>query len=301
MLFGILCLTFALAASSLPLEDSTLGVSDKDVLFYFYSREHPDGIHVSIDESSDVAYIGSVFDNRKKTVVLIHGWKDGYGSDSNTYIRKSLLDAEDVNVIKVDWSKHAGKNYITAKNAVPKIGQISAKFFQNIILSYDYSVASYTLVGFSLGAHIVGNVGKYFNGTIPIIIGLDPAKPLVNVKDKSYALNTEDAQYVQIIHTDAGSAGLKDAIGHADFYPNDGKNQPGCTLKVGCSHARAWEYFAESITSNRFVSQKCDSYNKYKNNQCTGEYALMGGLYVDTSARGVYYLTTNSKSPYGRG
>lgn len=38
-----------------------------------------------------------------------------------------------------------------------------------------------------------------------------------------------DAEYVDVIHTDAGILGFPKSIGHADFYPNGGRAlQPGC-------------------------------------------------------------------------
>lgn len=44
--------------------------------------------------------------------------------------------------------------------------------------AYNYSLSDVTLVGHSLGAHISGYAGKYTNGTLGIIVGLDPAAPL---------------------------------------------------------------------------------------------------------------------------
>lgn len=47
-------------------------------------------------------------------------------------------------------------------------------------------------------------------------------------------LGEDDAHFVDIIHTTAGYLGIKDPIGHVDFYPNGGvPPQPGCgILKV---------------------------------------------------------------------
>lgn len=274
--------------------------SEEDVTYVFYSRSVFDGIEVTIKEVDDVEHIKTVFDPEHPTIVLIHGWKDGYAANSNTYIRSAILSHLDANVIKVDWSKLAGKIYLVAKNAVPSVGKYAAHFLQELTEEFDYSLKNVTLVGFSLGAHVAGNIGKTLKGEFPLIIGLDPAGPLISSKNKAYSLCTDDADYVEIIHSDAGSAGMKDAIGHSDFYPNGGKNQPGCS-GVGCSHNRAWEYYAESITDNKFVAQNCNSYRDFTKKRCEGSYAYMGGFTVDKTVSGVYYLDTNSEAPYGQG
>lgn len=42
-------------------------------------------------------------------------------------------------------------------------------------------------------------------------------------------LDKTDAEFVDIIHSCAGTLGYSEAIGHADFFPNNGKaHQPGC-------------------------------------------------------------------------
>lgn len=44
-------------------------------------------------------------------------------------------------------------------------------------------------------------------------------------------LNTNDSHFVDVIHTCAGYLGIKDPIGHVDFYPNGGgPPQPGCDI-----------------------------------------------------------------------
>lgn len=83
------------------------------------------------------------------------------------------------------------------------------------------------LVGHSLGAHICGVAGKRLKSMrIPVIVGLDPAYPLIKEASR---LAITDAEYVQVIHTDAGHLGLPYPVGHADYYPNWGRVQPGCS------------------------------------------------------------------------
>jgi len=46
-------------------------------------------------------------------------------------------------------------------------------------------------------------------------------------RDRSAGLNPSCADLVDVIHTDS-LLGLFTAVGHIDFYPNGGHNQPGC-------------------------------------------------------------------------
>ena len=64
--------------------------------------------------------------------------------------------------------------------------------------------------------------------------GLDPAAPGFDFDDAGARLDPTDAMFVDVIHTDIrsgvliSSLGLARPCGHVDFYPNGGKQQPGC-------------------------------------------------------------------------
>lgn len=60
--------------------------------------------------------------------------------------------------------------------------------------------------------------------------GLDPALPLFeDIQNEKSRLDYGDAHFVDVIHTCGGVLGFWDAIGKADFYPNNGMApQPGC-------------------------------------------------------------------------
>lgn len=77
---------------------------------------------------------------------------------------------------------------------------------------------------------------------------------------------------------------MSEPCGHIDFYPNNGKEQPGCDLTetplpltlikegieeasrvlVACNHVRAIKLFIESINSNcPYIAHKCNSYQNF--------------------------------------
>lgn len=84
---------------------------------------------------------------------------------------------------------------------------------------------SITIIGFSLGGHIVAIAAGILRDQgliIGIIIILDPPKWFFFEKD--IKINTACAIYVVVIHT--SQLGIYKPMGHVDIYAN-GKNQPG--------------------------------------------------------------------------
>lgn len=134
-------------------------------------------------------------------------------------------------------------------------------------------------------------------------------------------LCSNDAHFVDIIHTDAGGAGYATSIGHIDFYPNGGvKKQNGCSsldckyfwknfyryytvpkFAVGCSHKRAAIYFYESINSNNFVAVEASNFTEFDYGRCNRNKRAIMGENVDRSLSGNFYLHTNKKSPFAKG
>ena len=73
--------------------------------------------------------------------------------------------------------------------------------------------------------------------------GLDPAGPYFTKVDPAVRLDPSDAEYVDVIHTDAGVFGTdRTDSGHIDFFPNGGYQQPGCSFNI----------FGKSDMSNDF-------------------------------------------------
>lgn len=58
--------------------------------------------------------------------------------------------------------------------------------------------------------------------------GLDPAKPFFEFPPLLGGISSNDAMFVDIIHTNIDILGITNAKGHADFYPNGGFAQKAC-------------------------------------------------------------------------
>lgn len=72
----------------------------------------------------------------------------------------AFLAVQDCNVIVVDWRDLANRNYVTAANGVPGVGQFLGNFLIWLINTAGGNWNNVHLVGFSLGAHVVGNAGR---------------------------------------------------------------------------------------------------------------------------------------------
>lgn len=166
-------------------------------------------------------------------------------------------------------------------------------------------------------------------GKVSKIVGLDPASPLFSLDERDTRLSDDDAEMVEIIHTNAGVLGFASPIGHISFYPNGGFHQAGCMMgDSSCSHSRAVEFYAESINSpDGFYGWKCHSFWEIQLGRCRvqslEEQVQMGAdvkhkyeqikrfiikmhfvhfvLFVFFSATGIYYLQTNGSPPFAKG
>lgn len=77
-----------------------------------------------------------------------------------------------------------------------------------------------SLVGHSLGAHVAGCAAKRLNSQKKIgsIIGLDPAAIGYDFDETENRLSENDAEYVQVIHTDIAKFGMAKPMGHGTHY-----------------------------------------------------------------------------------
>lgn len=171
------------------------------------------------------------FDLNLDVKMLIHGWKSSSLSPTIEKIKNSYFAIRDLNILTVNWEELAENIfYLTVASQTKYVGQIVAEFINDLV-DKGVNVNKIHLIGHSLGAHVSGYAGRFLNGKIRRITGLDAARPsfeILNILGLK-GLGKSDAKFVDVIHTSAGFEGYKKAIGHADFYPNGGgPPQPGC-------------------------------------------------------------------------
>ncbi|XP_072865691.1 lipase member I isoform X4 [Chlorocebus sabaeus] len=61
---------------------------------------------------------------------------------------------------------------------------------------------------------------------------LDPAGPKFSRKPPYRRLDYTDAKFVDVIHSNSNGLGIREPLGHIDFYPNGGRKQPGCPKSI---------------------------------------------------------------------
>ncbi|XP_047029091.1 pancreatic triacylglycerol lipase-like [Helicoverpa zea] len=266
--------------------------------YLLFTRRNPRNAQtLRINNANSIT--SSNFNARVPTVVIAHGWLSNQHTDINPTIRDAYLGKSDVNVIVLDWRRLALSDYATAARGVPAVGRGLGQFlaFLHSVTGAPYN--SMHLVGFSLGAHLVGNAGREIGGRAARVTALDPAGPLWNYN--SNRVNPRDGVYVEAIHTDGGytigGLGIGSNVANADFYPNGGISQPGCLTNL-CNHNRAWELFAATVTYNHLVGRLCANNSQLSLNTCRGAQLRMGNDDLRKTGSGMYRLDTGRRYPY---
>ena len=222
----------------------------------------------------------------QKLVLIIHGFLGNFDNDW-LHIMKNRIQKVDKNtaVIIVGWG--TGWFDISLYHQyTANTRYMSVALFQLMeSLHKEINQPLYThCIGHSLGAHICGLTGKLLTASPKTpafnrISGLDPAGPSFFPDDPFHPsgkltsasrLNSTDADFVDVIHTDGkdhGTGGMTKygtliSCGDVDFYPGSmpssdetlfgyGCFQPGCNVFTdtfyACSHSRAFDYYILSI------------------------------------------------------
>jgi len=283
----------------------------KDVEFELYTQKNPEKHQRVIIDNFD-SLKASNFNPQHPTRLIIHGAKTNGSSESIQYPKAGYMKKGEFNVFGVNWSKGAKKNmFLLYEFHMRAVGKIVGKFIEFLIHKGGASMDDMGVIGHSAGAITVSFVGKALNGTLPVLISLDPPKMFTYFLFKKHLPEKTDAKYVEVLHTSAGEGSPQDrnALGHADFYPNGGRFQPVCNTHESteaqnhCNHMIAIDYFAESIHSlPGFWSKKCTNFENITKEGCIFEdgHKKMGGEPIDIT-EGIYFLTTNSEPPFAKG
>ncbi|XP_034439011.1 lipoprotein lipase [Hippoglossus hippoglossus] len=237
------------------------------------------------------------FNVETKSFIVIHGWTvTGMFESWVPKLVSALYEREPTaNVIVVDWLTRANQHYPTSAAYTKLVGRDVAKFVTWIQKELQLPWERIHLVGYSLGAHVAGVAGDLTNHKISRITGLDPAGPTFENADAQSTLSRDDAQFVDVLHTNTRgspdrSIGIQRDVGHIDIYPNGGTFQPGCDIQntlmgiarggikglqnmdqlIKCSHERSVHLFIDSLlsTQQQTMAYRCNSKEAFNQGLC---------------------------------
>ncbi|XP_017869804.1 PREDICTED: uncharacterized protein LOC108618343 [Drosophila arizonae] len=270
--------------------------------------------------------------------VIVHGFGSACPHVWIYEMKTALMAVEDCIVICVDWENGATfPNYVRAAANTRLVGKQLAMLLRNLQQHKGLNLMRTHVIGFSLGAHVSGFAGAELPG-LSRITGLDPAGPLFEAQHPKVRLDSSDAEFVDVIHSNGenlilGGLGSWQPMGHVDYYPNGGRVQTGCSnLFVGavtdfiwsaqaaedeegrslCNHRRAYKFFIDSVAPRcMFPAFPCANYDDFLKGKCfpcaqDDEDLAEGvprcgnmGYYADRSTgRGQLYLLTREEEPF---
>ncbi|KAH8354802.1 hypothetical protein KR084_008224 [Drosophila pseudotakahashii] len=270
--------------------------------------------------------------------VIVHGFGSACPHVWIYEMKTALMAVEDCIVICVDWENGATfPNYVRAAANTRLVGKQLAMLLRNLQQHKGLDLMRTHVIGFSLGAHVSGFAGAELPG-LSRITGLDPAGPLFEAQHPKVRLDSSDAEFVDVIHSNGenlilGGLGSWQPMGHVDYYPNGGRVQTGCSnLFVGavtdfiwsaqaaedeegrslCNHRRAYKFFIDSVAPRcLFPAFPCGNYDDFLKGRCfpcaqDDEDLAEGvprcgnmGYYADRSTgRGQLYLLTREEEPF---
>lgn len=270
-----------------------------------------------VAESSDLQNSG--FNATLGTKLIIHGFRAlGTKPSWIDKVTDALLRAANVNVIAVDWVYGSTAAYFSAVENVVKLGLEISSFLKKLLM-LGVLESSVHIIGVSLGAHVGGMVGHFYQGQLGRITGLDPAGPEYTRASIEERLDPGDALFVEAIHTDTDNLGIRIPVGHVDYFVNGGQDQPGCPAFIHagysyliCDHMRAVHLYISALENScPLMAFPCDSYKAFLAGQCVdcfNPFLLscpriglleQGGVKIKPPPKEVrVYLLTTPRAPY---
>ncbi|XP_034537871.1 inactive pancreatic lipase-related protein 1-like [Notolabrus celidotus] len=308
-------------ASILPWDPEMIGTR-----FLLYTQRNRYYQEIKADKTIEATNYSGL----SKTRFVIPGYLQKGEEDWPRDMCKVMVSWEKVNCVAVEWKKGVMTSYARAANNARVVAVQVADMIDFLMTKFKQSGEKFHIIGHSVGAHAAGDVGSRISG-IARITGLDPTEPYFQGANATVRLDTSDALFVDVIHTDALpyhsklGLGMTEPVGHIDFYPNGGELMSGCSSNRGkpsdldafwegskkfdtCNHVRAYQYYSESIVKPKgFVGFPCsdkDSFAKGKCFPCADKCPLMGHFadkfpLTDGFSKTKYFLNTGETNPFG--
>lgn len=212
-------------------------------------------------------------------VVLCHGLPPRYAAGADALVSALRRQRPSHAVLEVVWNvgcddgvstSRAADVYYCPSHAAPTdsaryqraagdsrlVARALARTLLGLVNDHEYELARVHLVGFGVGAHVVGFVADelhYFDDYDKLgrLTLLDPTAPLFVAKlGLSHLSGRGRAAFTDAVHTssvDSCGYGIPGSLGDLDVYVNGGQRQPKCRSSAMCSHVAALVYYALTV------------------------------------------------------
>lgn len=197
---------------------------NKNITFFLYTRATRN-FPIQLDMYKSKKVLSEHYVKHRPLIVILHGYTGNHNFAPNDNIRPAFFDENDFNIISVDYEPLAREPcYPQSVQNLPTVANCTAQLLDFLIDWKIFSLESIHVIGFSLGAQTSGMIANFlkYGRKLKRITGLDPAKPLFVFANNEHRLDQNDAEFVDIIHTDVFQRGILLPSGHVDFYANGG-------------------------------------------------------------------------------
>ncbi|CAH0702581.1 unnamed protein product [Spodoptera exigua] len=244
-----------------------------------YNKTLSNSIEVNWTNATQLIDTGYV-NLERKMAVFAFGFRGSETTQDTDKFIEAALSNTDWSVVLVNWKDEAAPGgtpdyYGAARNTQIVGAQLGQAITSMVESGLDLN--NIILIGMSLGAQICGKAGstvkEILGQQLPLIMGLDAAKPLFEPIEVFRCIKSSDAACVFLLHTDTNRFGVSGSYGTHNFFANRvfyalHSYQPGCnpiptssdamsmfqtydlTTELFCSHLRALKYLIEAIKTN---------------------------------------------------
>ncbi|XP_055838608.1 phospholipase A1 member A-like [Episyrphus balteatus] len=298
---------FHILLACILLETKFAMADDADVnlvtVLFCYGPKFSDHAEYNLSDAASLLKHPKFIHNQ--THLYISGYKSFKGHPSTKLMAASYLKRNTTNFLDLKWEKLVNGDYISSQQNVLKYSPIVADFIIELF-KLGLPEDSFSMSGSSMGACAIGVIARDLiersNGTMQIerISLLDPSNEAAHDEFILPEIEKSFAKFIDVIHSDAGGIGTTKAIGHANFWLNNGTRfQPECPSDdpkyYKCSHRKATVIWAESVANGKLkpiLAYPSGSYDELLKNGAEKykDLAVAIGIDCPSSATGNYYL-----------
>ncbi len=205
-----------------------LSLAAEPKVYYWSEREdyfHP----VDFSKSPDERLPKEEFNEREKTIVLIHGFAESiHRGMYRDFARRVKQFEPKTNVLGIDWSNNQdiswipGADPITSASVIPDVAEKAYKRLFSYKDGLNLCAQNTHIIGFSHGAHIAALIGKRAGGCIAHLTFLDPSPAKSHLFSWENFLGSgwtvEQSARFSDMYKSSNWASTSQARGHVSFY-----------------------------------------------------------------------------------